>query len=144
MKIGIVNGPNMNLLGRREKNIYGDFSLPQLQESLKAEIKDAAELDFFQSNSESKIIGYIQEAEKKKLDAMVINAGAYTHTSIAIRDAILDRAIPFIEVHISNVYTRETFRHQSYLSDIAQGVIVGLGKEGYLLAIQYFLRNLRK
>ena len=144
MKIGIINGPNINLLGQREKNIYGSFSLKELQEFLRLEIKDSAKLDFFQSNSESEIVGYIQEVQNNKLNALVVNAAAYTHTSIAIRDALLACSAPFIEVHISNIYEREDFRHRSYLTDIAQGAIIGLGKEGYLLAVLYFLSTLKK
>ena len=141
MRIGVVNGPNINLLGQREKNIYGNFSLEELKEFLRLEIGNSAKLDFFQSNAESEIVDYIQNAHKNKLDGIIINAAAYTHTSIAIRDAFLACPTPFIEVHISNIYKRENFRHISYLGDVAQGTIIGLGKEGYLLAVQYFLRT---
>ena len=136
MNITVIHGPNLNMLGRREKSHYGDFSLADLERFL-VEDNSKATLDFFQSNSEGELVSFIQNLEKT--DAIVINAGAYTHTSIAIRDSILSVQIPFIEVHISNVYSREEFRKHSYLADIAEGVISGLGKESYNLAIKYFI-----
>ena len=141
MKLSIINGPNLNMLGSREKDIYGSFSLSDLEKFLKENILQQAELDFFQSNHESEIVQYIHKAKSNNIEGIIINAAAYTHTSISIRDSLLAVNIPFIEVHISNIYKREEFRHKSFLADIAQGVITGLGKEGYLFAIEYFLRT---
>lgn len=135
MKIHIINGPNLNMLGRREKSHYGSFSLRELESALRSEFMN--ELDFFQSNHEGDIVEYIHRI--KKDEAVVINAGAYTHTSIAIRDALLSVEARFVEVHISNVYGREEFRHVSFLSDIAEGVIAGLGRESYFAAVRYLL-----
>ncbi|RME91927.1 MAG: type II 3-dehydroquinate dehydratase, partial [Candidatus Hydrogenedentota bacterium] len=123
MKLLILNGPNLNMLGKREKNHYGNFSLSELEENIQKRFSSRAELIFFQSNAEHELIEKIQQA---KVDGIVINAGAFTHTSIAIRDALLSTRIPFVEVHISNVYKRENFRQKSFLSDIALGVISGL------------------
>ncbi|MES0489640.1 MAG: type II 3-dehydroquinate dehydratase [Leptospirales bacterium] len=136
LNITVIHGPNLNMLGRREKSHYGDFSLADLEKYL---IDDNTEvnLTFFQSNSEGELVSFIQNL--KKQDGIVINAGAYTHTSIAMRDSFLSVQIPFVEVHISNVYSREDFRKKSYLADIAVGVISGLGKESYNLAIKYFI-----
>ncbi len=130
----------MNLLGEREEIHYGKFTLKELENYLKESIStQEVKLDFFQSNHEGKIVEYIQQAPTKKVKAFVINAAAFTHTSIAIRDALSSVKIPFIEVHISNIYKRENFRHKSYLNDIALGSIIGLGKEGYRFAIEYFI-----
>ena len=141
MNIGIVNGPNLNMLGKREESFYGAFSLQQLEDYLIQEVPSEINLSFFQSNSESEIVDYIQNSYENKLDALVVNAAAYTHTSIAIRDALLAVPMSFIEVHISNIYKREEFRHKSFLNDIAIGTISGLGKDSYLLAIFYLIRN---
>lgn len=136
MKICIVNGPNLNLLGTREPEIYGRETLKDLENKIQKEFSDKAELTFFQSNSEGELIDFIHSQR----DAwFVINAGAYTHTSIALRDALEGIKARFIEVHISNVHAREEFRHHSKLSDIAEGVIIGLGLEGYRLAVLYIL-----
>lgn len=129
------------MLGSREKNIYGNFSLPELEAYLEANSPKEIELDFFQNNDEGEIIQYIHEAKPKNIDGLVINAAAYTHTSVSIRDSLLAVEMPFIEVHISNIYKREEFRHKSLLADIAVGVITGLGKQSYLLAIEYFARS---
>ncbi len=131
----MVNGPNLNLLGQREPDKYGKATL----EEIVREIKElAVEFDLgvqsFQSNSEGDIVDYIQR-EGRIADGMILNAGAYTHTSVAIRDAILAVGVPFVEVHLSNIYRRESFRHHSYLSDIAIGVIAGFGKKSYELAM---------
>ena len=149
MLISIINGPNINLLGKREATHYGSFTLSDLENELNIfcksnanAIKKKITLDFFQSNHEGNIIDYIHLLSEKKVNAIIINAAAFTHTSIAIRDALLGVNIPFIEVHISNIYKRENFRHTSYLSDIAKGCIIGLGKEGYLLALDYFIKDL--
>jgi len=136
-KVSIIHGPNLNMLGTREKEYYGDFTLDELNDHI-IEQKENCELSFYQNNSEGEIVTYIQSCKENKIDAIVINAGAYTHTSIAIRDALLSAEIPFIEVHISNVYSREPFRRESYLSDIAIGVISGFGKESYTMAVKYF------
>ncbi|MCR5806960.1 MAG: type II 3-dehydroquinate dehydratase [Oscillospiraceae bacterium] len=138
MKILIINGPNLNLLGEREPGIYGEDSY----ESLCAEIRQRGdelgfETEFFQSNHEGAIIDALHDA-RTKFDGIIINAGAFTHYSYAIRDAIAAIHIPVIEVHISNVHKREEFRHHSVISPICTGVIAGLGKKSYLCALEYF------
>jgi len=136
-KILVLHGPNLNLLGSREPSVYGSISLDQVNEQLKIEASAAGfTLTARQSNSESEIIAAIHKAYAEKTDYIIINPAAFTHTSIAIRDALLAVQIPFIEVHISNIYARESFRHHSYFSDVAQGAISGLGTNGYLLALQ--------
>lgn len=136
MKVAVINGPNINMLGKREASHYGAFTLSDLEMAIEKRAKELSlEAVFFQSNSEGELVTYIQRLE---CDAIIINAAAYTHTSVAIRDALLAVKKPFIEVHISNVFAREDFRHRSYLSDIASGVIVGLGMNSYLLALEYF------
>jgi 3-dehydroquinate dehydratase-2 len=139
MQIIIINGPNLNLLGQREKNIYGDQSFNEYFERLR---KDFAghHLEYYQSNHEGSIVDKIQEVGFS-YDGIVINAGAYTHTSVAIRDAIASVTTPVIEVHISNIYSREQFRHHSYLSPVCKGMIAGLGLEGYRLAVDYFAQQ---
>ncbi|OSI12357.1 type II 3-dehydroquinate dehydratase [Neisseria canis] len=140
-RILVINGPNLNLLGTREPHIYGSETLADISKHLDCV---AAELGLgivhFQSNSEGGIVSRIQEA-RGNTDMIIINAGAYTHTSIAIRDALGGVGIPFIEVHISNVHSREAFRHHSYLSDKAVGVIVGLGTYGYEAALRFCSRH---
>lgn len=142
MKLMVINGPNLNLLGSRETGIYGNFTLEQLETNLKKNFETDTLLEFFQSNSESEIIHVIQNTNTNKISGIVINAGAFTHTSIAIRDALLSVKIPFVEVHISNVYARENFRHHSYLSDIALAVIAGMGEYGYFAAVTFLIRRL--
>ncbi|HSW71146.1 MAG TPA: type II 3-dehydroquinate dehydratase [Gammaproteobacteria bacterium] len=135
-KIAIINGPNLNLLGSREKNVYGNLSLAEVNQHLTQFAESLGfRLEFIQSNIEGELVNYIQQL-KDRATAIIINAGAYTHTSIAIRDALLAVALPFIEVHLSNVDKREEFRKHSYLSDIASGVIYGFGPMGYELALQ--------
>lgn len=141
MEILIINGPNLNLLGKREKNIYGDQSFDEYFLKLKS-LYPQAGLQYFQSNSEAAIIDKIHEVGFG-IDGIVINAGAFTHTSIAIRDAIAGVTSPVIEVHISNVHAREKFRHQSYLSAVCKGVILGFGLDSYRLAVEHFLNPLR-
>ncbi|MBR7799350.1 type II 3-dehydroquinate dehydratase [Undibacterium fentianense] len=142
-KILLINGPNLNLLGTREPEVYGKQTLLDIENAAKSQcISHDAEFDCFQSNHEGMIVDRIHLAKQQQFTAIVINPGAYTHTSIAIRDALAGVAIPFIEVHISNVYQRETFRHHSYLSDIAKGVICGLGTDGYRFAIDFAIKNL--
>jgi len=136
MKILIINGPNLNLLGSRETDIYGDISLEQIESNLfSIAIKEGCDLTCFQSNAEHELINAVHDAGKNNLNAIIINPAAYTHTSIALRDALSGVGIPFYEVHISDIYKREEFRKFSYLSDIAEKVFCGLGIEGYELAL---------
>src|SRR3990167_1879684 len=136
-KIHVLHGPNLNLLGLREPFLYGDITLANLNADLKVAAEAAGfSLSSFQSNSESQIIDAIHQAFNDSTNFIIINPAAFTHTSVAIRDALLAVKIPFIEVHISNIYAREDFRKHSYLSDIAAGIISGFGTCGYNLAIQ--------
>lgn len=142
-RILVLNGPNLNLLGVREPAVYGRTTLAAIEARLR-DLADAAghEIIFFQSNAEHELIGRVQQAMKESVDFILINPAAFTHTSVALRDALSAAAIPFIEIHISNIHAREAFRGHSYLSDIAQGVICGLGPIGYELALQAALRQL--
>ena len=134
-KIIIINGPNLNLLGEREQSQYGSTTFKQLKENcIKKSNEIGADLEFVQSNIEGELVDLIQDA-RKKYDGMIINAAGFTHTSVAIRDALDLFKKPIIELHISNIYKREEFRHKSLISDIATGGIFGLGVEGYILAI---------
>jgi 3-dehydroquinate dehydratase-2 len=136
-KILLLNGPNLNLLGTREPAVYGSATLADVESTCRDEGRALGlEVLAFQSNHEGALIDRVHAARAEGVDFIVINPGAYTHTSVALRDALAGVAIPFIEVHISNVHKREAFRHHSYLSDIAEGVIVGLGIQGYRLALQ--------
>lgn len=138
----LLNGPNLNLLGTREPETYGASTLADVEQAALAQAKTAgAQLSCFQSNHEGALIDRIHAARTEGVDFIVINPGGYTHTSVALRDALAGVAIPFIEVHISNIYRREEFRHHSYLSAIAQGTICGLGIEGYRLAIDFALKS---
>ena len=143
-KIIIVNGPNLNLLGEREQSQYGSVTFKELKENCLQKSKEIGiELEFTQSNIEGELVNLIQDA-RKKYDGMIINAAGFTHTSVAIRDALDLFKKPIIELHISNIYKREEFRHKSLISDIATGGIFGLGSEGYILAIisiQKILKN---
>ena len=135
--IKVINGPNLNLLGIREPGIYGKINLQDIRISLEDSASRLGHrLDFMQSNAEHEIILSIHSAFEQQVDFIIINPAAFTHTSVAIRDALLATKIPFIEVHLSNVHAREPFRHHSYFSDIAVGVICGLGANGYELALQ--------
>lgn len=135
--ITVLNGPNLNLLGMREPGHYGNHTLADLKQSLEILAnKLSLQLDFHQNNAEHEIIELIHQAYRNGADFIIINPAAFTHTSIAIRDALLATKIPFIEVHLSNVHAREPFRVHSYFSDIARGVICGLGTTGYELALQ--------
>ena len=135
-KLLLLNGPNLNLLGGREPGIYGTDSLPDIESRLLRQAEDRGHsLATFQSNAEHELVERIHEAGAEGIEAIIFNPGAYTHTSIALRDALLGMNIPFVEIHISNVFARETFRHHSYLSDVARGVISGLGVHGYELAL---------
>ena len=139
-RILLLNGPNLNLLGTREPAHYGANSLAQIETELGALARSrGAELVCFQSNSEGALVDRIQAARDEGVEFILINAGAYTHTSVALRDALAAVEIPFIEVHLSNVYKREDFRHRSLLADLARGLIVGLGPQGYRLALEYAL-----
>lgn len=137
MKILIINGPNLNLLGKRETGIYGEQSFESYFETLKNKYTQA-ELSWYQSNIEGELIDKIQEAGFS-YDGIILNAGAYTHTSVGIADAVKAVSTPVTEVHISNTFSRETFRHQSFISPAAKGVIIGFGLKGYELAIASFL-----
>lgn len=142
-KLLLLNGPNLNLLGTREPEIYGASSLADIELAAQKQAEAAqATLAVFQSNHEGALIDRIHAARLEQVDAIIINPGGLTHTSIALRDALAGVAIPFIEVHISNVHQRESFRHHSYLSSIAKGVICGLGIDGYRMAIDFSLKNL--
>ncbi|GAA0370981.1 type II 3-dehydroquinate dehydratase [Bowmanella denitrificans] len=136
MNFLLINGPNLNLLGKREPHIYGHQSLADIVLVLQEQANDAGvKLEHVQSNAEHVLIDAIHQA-MGKVDFIVINPGAFTHTSVALRDALLGVNIPFIEVHLSNVHAREAFRRHSYLSDVAKGVICGLGAQGYEFALQ--------
>lgn len=137
MKLLIINGPNLNLLGQREPQIYGNRSFDSYFEALKSKV--SAELQYLQSNVEGEIINFLQEA---KVDGIILNAGGYTHTSVAIRDCIQGIAVPVVEVHISNVTQRESFRHTSLISPVCVGCIFGFGLESYHLAVTYFTQQL--
>jgi 3-dehydroquinate dehydratase-2 len=135
-QITVLNGPNLNLLGIREPNIYGKQSLQDIQFSLEASANALGyQLDFMQSNAEHEIVERIHKAYFQQVDIIILNPAAFTHTSVAIRDALLATKIAFIEVHLSNIHAREAFRQHSYFSDIALGVISGLGAKGYELAL---------
>jgi 3-dehydroquinate dehydratase-2 len=142
-RILLINGPNLNLLGRREPGWYGDVTLPAIEERLAAlAAARGATLECFQSNAEHELVGRVQALANARVDYLIVNPGAFTHTSISLRDALLAVAVPFIEVHLSNVHAREPFRRHSYFSDIAAGSIVGLGAQGYELALQAALDRL--
>ena len=130
----VINGPNLNLLGTREPDTYGHDTLDDVEQRL-IELADGHALDFYQSNAEFELIECIHQAQEDGVDFILFNPAAFTHTSVALRDALLGVAIPFIEVHLSNVHAREKFRHHSYFSDIAVGVISGLGIQSYELAL---------
>ena len=139
MKIVIINGPNLNLLGAREPNIYGNQTFDQYFELLKSDFPQL-EFDYFQSNVEGELINIIQR-EGFSCDGILLNAAAYTHTSVGICDAIKAINTPVIEIHISNTFSRENFRHKSYISPVAKGVIVGFGLDSYRLGVESFLKS---
>lgn len=142
-KILVLHGPNLNLLGVREPEIYGRETLVDINARLAEQTQAAGhELLWFQSNAEHELIGRVHQARDEQVALILCNAGAFTHTSIALRDALAGVAIPFIEVHLSNVFAREPFRHHSYLSDLAVGVICGFGSDSYVLALDAALRRL--
>ncbi len=136
MKILVVHGPNLNLLGRRETSVYGKLTLADINRELaKAAKTEKVEIDFFQSNHEGEIVTRLQEAEGR-YGAIVINPAAFTHTSVAIRDAVAAIRVPVVEVHISNIHARESFRKDSFISPVASGVVFGFGKDSYLLGLK--------
>jgi 3-dehydroquinate dehydratase-2 len=140
MKVLIINGPNLNMLGKRETSVYGLTTLEDIEKMISKKAQGLkAEVAFYQSNHEGELIDRIHQASTEKIDGIIINPGGYTHTSVALRDALLAVNIPFIEVHISNVAKRENFRHLSYFSDIAIGTVAGLGAIGYCLALEGFI-----
>ena len=136
----VLHGPNLNLLGVREPEVYGSTTLDEINGSLQVLAREAGvKLSSFQSNGEGELINHIHEAIDNGIDFIIINPAAYTHTSIALRDALAATGLPFIEVHLSNIFARESFRRKSYFSDLALGVISGLGTKGYELALKYAL-----
>lgn len=140
----LINGPNLNLLGEREPDLYGRTTLAMIEDEVRDRAARAnAEIIAFQSNHEGDLVDFVQQ-HGPAADGAIINAGAYTHTSVALRDAISARSLRFVEVHLSNVWRREEFRHQSYLSDIACGVVAGLGHRGYLYALDWLLETLEE
>lgn len=142
-RILVLHGPNLNMLGTREPEIYGHLTLADIDARLKVlALGQGFSIECFQSNHEGELVGRIQAARTEKTDFILINPAAYTHTSVAIRDALAGVAIPFVEIHLSNVHARESFRHHSYLSDLAVGVVCGLGAYGYEAALEFALRRL--
>ena len=137
MEILLINGPNLNLLGNRENSIYGNETLEDIEKKLSVVCKEN-DLSFtsFQSNAEHEIVEKIHMAKEDNVSKILINPGAFTHTSISIRDALIGVGIPFYEIHISNIFAREEFRHKSYFSDIAEGVVCGMGTKGYEFALE--------
>jgi len=144
MRILVLHGPNLNLLGSRETTVYGSTTLAEIDAMLVKHAADAgAQVTSLQSNHEGALVDRVQAARVEGFDFILINPAAFTHTSIALRDALASVAIPFVEIHLSNVYRREAFRRQSYFSDLAEGVIVGLGATGYRLALDFALERLK-
>lgn len=144
MRVLVVHGPNLNLLGSREPGVYGAETLGAIEERLRALAAEiGVELEFFQSNHEGALVDRIQAA-RGRADGILINPAAYTHTSVAIRDALLAVGLPFVEVHLSNVHAREPFRHRSLLSDRAVGVVLGFGPDSYLLGLRGLVAHLAK
>ena len=140
----VLHGPNLNLLGSREPEHYGLATLDDINRALVSRGETAgAQVETFQHNHEGALVDRIQQAARDQVDFIVINPAAYTHTSVAMRDALAAVAIPFVEVHLSNIYARESFRHHSYFSDLAVGVVSGMGAHGYELALEYALRHLQ-
>lgn len=143
LRIAVVHGPNLNLLGRREPEVYGRATLADVDRALSVLARElGVEVSAFQSNVEGVLVDHVQE-RAGSVAGFVVNAGAYTHTSVALRDALVGVARPFVEVHLSNVFAREPFRHHSYLADRALGVVAGLGVESYLLGLRGLVAHLR-
>lgn len=144
-RILVLHGPNLNLLGRREPEIYGRTTLADIHTAMEARARaQGVQIESYQSNSEGELIDRVQAAGAEGIEFIIINPGGYTHTSVALRDALAAVAIPFIEVHISNIFARESFRHHSYFSDLAAGVVCGLGPQGYELALEAALARVRQ
>ncbi len=144
LRVLVLHGPNLNLLGSREPGHYGLATLDDINRALVSRGEAAgAAVETFQNNHEGALIDRIHQAAREQVDFIVFNPAGYTHTSVALRDALAAAAIPFVEVHLSNIYARESFRHHSYFSDLAVGVVSGLGAHGYELALEYALRNLQ-
>jgi len=142
-QILVLNGPNLNLLGTREPHIYGSETLADIEQKLQNQAKQAGiSLEFRQTNAEHELVEFIHAARDSQVEFIIINPAAFTHTSVAIRDALLGVEIPFIELHLSNTHAREEFRQQSWFSDIAVGIIAGLGPQGYELALQAAISRL--
>lgn len=139
MKIAIINGPNLNLTGKRETGIYGKKTFEELLKEIQKEYPED-KISYFQSNVEGEIINFLHDA-KQKADAVILNAGAYTHTSVAIGDAVKAIEIPVVEVHLSNIYSREEFRHISYITPNCEGIISGFGMDSYFLAMNFLKRK---
>ncbi|MBI3589800.1 MAG: type II 3-dehydroquinate dehydratase [Candidatus Melainabacteria bacterium] len=140
-KILVLHGPNLNMLGKREKNVYGKISLEKINAELKKLAKDSnIDLEIKQSNIEGEIVNFIQKASRGRIKGILINPAAYTHTSVAIRDAILAIKLPTVEVHLSNIYQREEFRHKSLIAPVSMGQITGFGKDSYLLGLQALIK----
>ena len=143
-QILVIHGPNLNMLGKRETGVYGTATLDEINDAVRTAAKElGADVTFFQSNSEGMLIDKIQEASGR-YDAIIINPGGYTHTSVSLRDAIAAVALPTIEVHMSNIYSREEFRHHSYITPVAAGQISGFGVNSYLLALRAAVEMIRK
>jgi len=144
-RILVLHGPNLNLLGTREPDVYGRTTLADIHAMMEARARaDGVQIESYQSNGEGELIDRVQAAGAEGIEFVIINPGGYTHTSVALRDALAAVAIPFIEVHLSNIHAREAFRHHSYFSDIAVGTICGLGAQGYALALEAALNRIRK
>ena len=144
LSILVLQGPNLNLLGTREPDLYGQITLQALSDALDEAATDLdVRLEHFQSNHEGALVDRIHQAWREEVDGVLINPGAYTHTSIALRDAFLATGLPFVEVHLSNTFARESFRHRSLLADCASGVVIGFGPTGYALGLTGLVRHLR-
>ena len=144
-RILVLHGPNLNLLGTREPEVYGRTTLADIHTMMEARARaNGVQIESFQSNSEGGLIDRVQAAGAEGIEFIIINPGGYTHTSVALRDALAAVRIPFVEVHLSNIHARESFRHHSYFSDIAVGVICGLGAQGYALALEAALGRIRQ
>jgi len=145
MSLLFINGPNLNLLGTREPGIYGAVTLEAIRSKVEEIAKEKGiDSDFFQSNAEHEIVDRIQNARVEEVEFIVINPAAFTHTSVAIRDALAAVNIPFIEIHLSNPHSREPFRHHSYVSDLAKGIIAGFGEDSYLMACEMAIKLIKQ
>jgi 3-dehydroquinate dehydratase-2 len=144
LSVGVLHGPNLNLLGQREPALYGRDDLESINQRVEGRASElGVEVSFFQSNIEGELIDWVQQVGSRR-NGLLVNAAAYTHTSVALRDALSAVAVPFVEVHLTNVFAREPFRHQSLLSDIAVGLVLGFGAESYVLALDGIVAYLRR